>query len=146
MDGFGNVFVADTRKSALREILAVQGLTSSNSQIATLASGLYFPTGVAVDGSGNVYVAEYFGSKVDVTKAVRPLVAKTITFTAPVTPAAAGTSATLLATASNGDPVVFTVASGPATVLANVITYTGAGTVKITASSAATLPHRLQRP
>src|SRR6266702_1961428 len=54
VDGSGNVFVADTGNSAVKEILAASGYTTVN----TLGSGFSFPSGVAVDGSGNVFVAD----------------------------------------------------------------------------------------
>jgi len=63
---------------------------------------------------------------------------KAITFPQPLTPAVMGGSATLTATASNGDPVTYTVVSGTATIAGSAITYTAAGTVTIAADSAAT--------
>jgi NHL repeat len=57
VDGSGNVFVADTGNSAVKEILAAGGYTT----VKTLGSGFSGPVGgpvgVAVDGSGNVFVA-----------------------------------------------------------------------------------------
>ena len=55
VDASGNVFVADTGNSAVKEILAAGGYTTVNS----LGSGLKTPTGVALDGAGNVFVADY---------------------------------------------------------------------------------------
>jgi sugar lactone lactonase YvrE len=52
VDSLGNVFVADTGNSAVKEILAGNGTTNS------LVSGFFDPQGVAVDGSGNVFVAD----------------------------------------------------------------------------------------
>jgi hypothetical protein len=70
------------------------------------------------------------------------LASKTINFTPPTSPVAINSSATLIATASNGDPVTFSVTSGTASIhtLSGVstITYTNAGSVTITANSAAT--------
>src|SRR6202041_3211436 len=58
-DGNGNVFVADSGNSAVKEILAVNGsIPASNPTINTLGSGFSEPSGVAVDGSGNVFVAD----------------------------------------------------------------------------------------
>ncbi len=53
VDGIGNVFVADTDNSALKEILAAGGYTT----VTTLGSGFSNPRAIAVDGSGNVFVA-----------------------------------------------------------------------------------------
>jgi len=55
VDGSGNVYVADTQNSAVKEIPA--GCASS-SCVTTLGGGFSYPQGVAVDGSGNVYVAD----------------------------------------------------------------------------------------
>jgi hypothetical protein len=65
---------------------------------------------------------------------------KTISFTQPASPVALGSSATLVATASNGDPVTFSVTAGTGTasLSGNVITYKTVGTVTINANSAAT--------
>jgi sugar lactone lactonase YvrE len=65
---------------------------------------------------------------------------KTITFTQPATPAAAGSSATLVATASNGDPVTISVTNGTgtATVSGTTISYLTPGTVTVSANSAQT--------
>lgn len=60
---------------------------------------------------------------------------QTITFNNPGTQTY-GTTLSLGATASSGLPVSFTVASGPATVTGNTATFTGVGTVTITASQA----------
>jgi sugar lactone lactonase YvrE len=63
VDGSGNVYVADTGNNAVKEIVAgtggaASGTVSSGSTVVTLASGPIYPTGVAVDGGGNVYVAD----------------------------------------------------------------------------------------
>jgi sugar lactone lactonase YvrE len=64
VDGHGNVFVADTTNSAVKEILAVDGSIPASPTINTLGSGFYYPYGVAVDASGNVYVADTFHSAI----------------------------------------------------------------------------------
>ncbi len=60
VDGSGNVFVADTGNSAVKEILAAGGYTTVN----TIGSGFFYPYGVAVDRSGNVFVADTFHNAV----------------------------------------------------------------------------------
>ena len=52
VDGSGNVFVADTGNSAVKEILASNGL------IVTLASGFGLARAMAVDGNGNIFAAD----------------------------------------------------------------------------------------
>ena len=66
VDGGGNVYVADAGNHAIRKVtpagvvttLAGQALTSGSSDGVGKDARFYFPTGVAVDGSGNVYVAD----------------------------------------------------------------------------------------
>jgi hypothetical protein len=66
VDGAGNLFVADTDNDSLRQISStgavstIAGLagTSGNADGTGTAARFNFPTGVAVDGSGNVYIAD----------------------------------------------------------------------------------------
>jgi sugar lactone lactonase YvrE len=51
VDGYGNVFVADSANNAVKEILV-------GGAVKTLASGFLSPQGVAVDGAGNIIVAD----------------------------------------------------------------------------------------
>ena len=62
---------------------------------------------------------------------------QTITFPQPTTPVTNGTTpVTLTATASSGLAVTYTVTSGPAAVSGSTLTYTGVGTVMVTATQA----------
>lgn len=65
VDGAGNVYVADTGNSQIVEIPVVNGALSTSAQVtlisssATLAgSALKKPAGIAVDGLGNLYIAD----------------------------------------------------------------------------------------
>jgi NHL repeat len=58
VDRSGNVFVADTVNSLVKEIVAVNGSIPPSPTILTLGSGFSQPEGIAVDGSGNVFVAD----------------------------------------------------------------------------------------
>lgn len=66
VDGSGNLFVADTDNHTIREITpagltaTVAGLagTSGNADGTGTSARFYYPTGVAVDTSGKVYVAD----------------------------------------------------------------------------------------
>ena len=67
VDGSGNVYVADLYNHTIRKIspsgvvTTLAGLAGSNGSADGTGSGarFYYPRGVAVDGSGNVYVADY---------------------------------------------------------------------------------------
>ena len=52
VDAAGDVFVADTDNSAVKEVLP-------NGTIKTIGSGFALPEGVAVDAAGDVFVADY---------------------------------------------------------------------------------------
>ena len=54
VDAAGNVYVADTFHSAVKQILAYGGYRTVN----TLGSGFNAPPGVAIDAAGNIYVAD----------------------------------------------------------------------------------------
>ncbi len=71
VDSVGNLYVADGDGNKIRKITAAGLVTTfAGSGNAGFADGLgaeasfSCPIGVAVDGSGNVYVAEYFGQKI----------------------------------------------------------------------------------
>jgi streptogramin lyase len=71
VDQSGNVYVADFGNNKIRKItstgivttLAGSGITGSKDATGSLAS-FYHPTGVAVDNSGNVYVADFDNHKI----------------------------------------------------------------------------------
>lgn len=52
LDSHGNVYVADNKNGAVREIAIASGV------VTTVATGLNSPTGVSVDTAGNIYVAD----------------------------------------------------------------------------------------
>jgi hypothetical protein len=68
VDGVGNVYVADTYNHTIRKVTAagvVTTLAGSPGVVGSTngtgnAARLYFPNGVAVDGSGDVYVADTY--------------------------------------------------------------------------------------
>lgn len=103
-----------------------------------------FPRDIAVDPAGNVFVAGFAASPSGSTdfwvSRYLPTVAEdersqVITFTQPTTQNY-GTSMTLRASASSGLPVTYTVTEGPATVLGDVLHFTGIGSVTVQATQA----------
>ncbi len=63
VDGNGNVFVAGSQDGTVDEILAgtggaAAGTVNSSSTVNPVGSGFEYPTGVAVDGDGDVFVAD----------------------------------------------------------------------------------------
>jgi hypothetical protein len=122
---------------------------ASNASLATTASGLegLSESFAAIATAETLTVSAQSGAATPVTVASATSNAfnitgssKTITFTQLASPVAAGSSATLMATASNGDAVTFSVTAGTGTasVNGNTITYLTAGTVTVNADSAAT--------
>jgi sugar lactone lactonase YvrE len=69
VDASGNVYIADSGNNEIRKITP-GGLVSTFAGSTTpgstdgqgTAASFYFPTGLAVDASGNVYVADYFNN------------------------------------------------------------------------------------
>jgi sugar lactone lactonase YvrE len=64
VDSSGNVYYTDAdtnsnfKNNTVKEILSVNGSIPASPTIRQLGSGLFYPGGVAVDVSGNVYVAD----------------------------------------------------------------------------------------
>ncbi len=71
VDSAGNVFVADSNNNAIREILANGTVTTfagssfgvpGSSNGAGTNAGFNFPSGIAVDSGGNIYVADSYNN------------------------------------------------------------------------------------
>ncbi|MGB7197257.1 MAG: Ig-like domain repeat protein [Acidobacteriaceae bacterium] len=79
VDGNGNVFVADTINNAVKQIVAgtggaAAGTVTSSSTVDTLGNGFSEPDGVAVDGNGDVFVADFGNDAVKEIVAVNGIV------------------------------------------------------------------------
>jgi hypothetical protein len=98
----------------------------------TLAGGTYAGAIIANFAAVGSYSAASGSNTLTITPA-----SKTITFPQPSSPVCVGATATLAATASGGDPVTYTITSGMASISGSMVTFTNAGTVTITANSAA---------
>ena len=74
VDGSGNLFIADTNSHRIRKVSAATGVITTLAGNGTQGFGgdwgaatsalLYGPVGIAVDGSGNVFVADRLNSRI----------------------------------------------------------------------------------
>jgi trimeric autotransporter adhesin len=74
VDSAGNIYIADTYNHRIRKVVAATGLIftvagSGSSGFggdggAATAAQLYYPYGVAVDGAGNLYIADTYNNRV----------------------------------------------------------------------------------
>ncbi len=87
MDGAGDVYFSDQIEGTVKELVAVGGTLPASPAVRTAASGFVIPSGVAVDGSGNIYVGDSslvyeilaVGGTIPATPTVRRLVTQTQT-------------------------------------------------------------------
>jgi len=90
VDAAGNVYIADTSNGQIEQVYSPAGLTSQADQIVRVAGGgatpvssgpvaatsaqLNNPIGVAIDGAGNIYIADSSNNRIEkVTAAALPL-------------------------------------------------------------------------
>jgi len=156
LDSTNNLFIADPVANQVWEVMAsnqsaaiVAGGGSTTAEAACSTDGygdgcvatqavLSTPTGhIAVDSNGYVYFGDSGNNVVRVLKPyTQGTTAQTITFPAPTSPVAYGApSINLGASASSGLPVSYAL-SGPATLSGTTLSFTGTGTVVITATQA----------
>ena len=126
--------------------VTLQGTSSSGLPVTfTIGSGPATISGntLTYTGGGNVTVLANQAGNANYLPATQvsqsfsiAQAAQTITFTAIPNGTYLGPTVTLQATASSSLPVTFSVASGPATISGNTLTYTGAGAVSVVANQA----------
>lgn len=71
VDGNGNIYVADQDNHMIRKI-ATDGtvttlagsLTQGSADGNGAAAGFYYPSGIAIDGGGNLFVADYYNQRI----------------------------------------------------------------------------------
>ena len=125
VDGLGNLYIADQRNNRIRKIVASTGTIMTVAGDGTgdysgdggpaRAAALWSPTGVAVDGAGNIYIAEIWSNrirKVDVSTGIIVTVA--------------GSEAIGYATTDDGAPATQASLNGPGGVAVD-----GAGNIYI---------------
>ncbi len=128
--------------------VAATGGASGNPVVFSILSGPATVSGntVTVTGAGTIVVAadqagnSTYAQAGEVTRTVVVNQAtQTIAFTAPASPVAfSSTPISLSATGgASGNPVVFSVVSGPGTISGNALTTTGVGTIVVAANQAA---------
>jgi uncharacterized protein (TIGR03437 family) len=74
VDTAGNVYIADSYNNVIRRVTASSGVITtvagngtqgySGDNVSALSTELNFPTGVAVDAAGNLYIADYFNYRI----------------------------------------------------------------------------------
>jgi len=149
VDGFGNVYVAGGHVNAIRKIDAsgnVSYIAGEGSRGFKNGSGenatFYWPSGVAVDGTGNVYVADWGNNAIrklipSISTRPRPTGTNTITFPALGSMTYSnGLSLGLGATASSGLQLSYSSPSSNVSISGTNVRVLGAGTATIVASQA----------
>src|SRR5208283_333227 len=142
VDNTGNVYVADSANHIIRKmtpagvvttLAGLSGHAGTNDGTGSMVRFNY-PDGIAVDNTGNIYVADTGNQTIRATQPLTTPVNQFITF-APLPNHSAGDAPfALTATSSSGLPVYLNVLSGPASLgTNNVLTILGGGTVNLVA-------------
>ncbi len=142
IDAAGNIYVADNGNNAIRKVTqtgvvtTLAGLSGNPGTVDGIGSlvRFHFPSGVAVDASGSLFITDSQNSTIRATRPLTTPVNQFIAF-APLPNHSAGDAPfTLTATSSSGLPVYLNVLSGPASLgTNNILTLLGGGTVNLVA-------------
>ena len=142
LDGQGNLYIADGGEYLVRKVDTAGTITTVAGTARTggfhgdggpaASATLFVPEGLALDGVGNLYIADRFNYRV--RKVLNSeTVTQSIAFAAIAAKTYGNPDFTVSATASSGLPVSFT-ASGNCTISGNRVHITGAGSCTISAS------------
>ncbi len=141
LDSAGNLYIADDTNNRIRRVTASAGIITTVAGNGTAgysgdggqatSAELYYPSGLALDSAGNIYIADTMNHRIRVVGVNQ---AQTITFSNPGILTYGVAPITLTATASSGLAVSYTVTSGPATVSGSTLTIMGAGNVTVQAN------------
>jgi len=142
IDTDGNIYVADNGNNAIRKVTqagavtTLAGLSGNPGSADGIGSAVrfHFPSGVAVDASGNLFITDSQNNTIRATQPLTTPVNQFITFAPLPNHSASDAPFTLTATSSSGLPVYLNVLSGPASLgTNNVLTILGGGTVNLVA-------------
>jgi hypothetical protein len=147
VDGSGNIYLSNLYPAQVTVEEPSSTAASGYTSAVLTTSGLVSPRAIAVDANGTAYVFNYQGQSSASAISVFHAASQTINFTAPATVTYGSPiqlSATVTTTGGgSGNPVVFSVASGPGWVSGtngSTLNITGVGTVKVTATLAGKSP------
>lgn len=142
VDMDGNIYVADTGNNAIRKIspagvvTTLAGQSGSPGSADGIGSAVRFnnPSGVAVDSSGDLFIADALNHTIRATQPLTTKVDQFISFAPLPDKSANDAPFPIAATSSSGLPVYLNVLSGPAVLdTNNVLTLLGGGTVEVIA-------------
>jgi hypothetical protein len=142
VDGAGNIYVADSGNNCIRKVTQGGVATTLAGQSGPIGSAdgigslvrFNNPSDVAIDGTGNLFIADAMNFTIRGTQSSATKFDQTITFGTLPDKYINDLPFALTATASSVLPVTFSIVSGPATLSNNVVTLTNAGIVTVRAS------------
>ena len=112
VDGAGNLYVADTNNSTLREIspaglvTTLAGTAGSNGSVDAAGTGarLFFPFGIAVDSAGNLYFADTYNATIRAASPQSPVQVAPVILTQPAGATVNAGATVVLSVTASGNP------------------------------------------